>query len=154
MQILDRRHFVSSAALGFTGLTLPGCATTTAGPLIPVAATGCLPPVKVSEGRVIRTEPGKAVPTPKNSFVTIVVSDGVELVTVPELVNQTQATAEARLINAGLNPQVTFANSATVPSGVVISQSVAPGTSVASGSSVGIVVSQGPAPATTTTTAP
>lgn len=110
----------------------------------------------VDEGRVIRTEPVDGTETPRGSVVTIVVSDGpppIETVEVPSVVNQTQATAESQLTSRGLNPQVTFANSPTVPAGSVISQSVAPGTVVNVGSSVGIVVSQGPG-ATTTTTAP
>ena len=109
----------------------------------------------VDEGRVIRTDPARGVETPRNSFVTIIVSTGVQMVQVPSVVNQTQATAESQLTSRGLNPEVSFANSPTVPAGSVISQSVAPGSSVPAGTSVGIVVSQGPAPATTTsTTAP
>ena len=47
---------LGSSALLATGLLLPGCATT---PLArPATATGCLPPVKVSPDRVIRTVAG------------------------------------------------------------------------------------------------
>ena len=52
---MDRRTFLGSAALGLTGLALPGCATTSSRP---VARTGCLPPVNVSADRVIRTLAG------------------------------------------------------------------------------------------------
>ncbi len=55
---IDRRRFVGSAALGFGGLLLPGCATTAAKPILAAAATGCLPPVRVSPDRVIRTVAG------------------------------------------------------------------------------------------------
>ena len=52
---MDRRMFLGSAALGLTGLALPGCATTSSRP---VARTGCLPPVNVSADRIIRTLAG------------------------------------------------------------------------------------------------
>src|SRR6187549_2028252 len=52
---MDRRMFLGSAALGLTGLALPGCATTSSRP---VTQTGCLPPVLVDEARVIRTVAG------------------------------------------------------------------------------------------------
>jgi len=47
--------FLGSAALGLTGLALPGCATTSSRP---VTQTGCLPPVDVSADRIIRTLAG------------------------------------------------------------------------------------------------
>jgi glycine/D-amino acid oxidase-like deaminating enzyme len=59
--LLPRRRFVASAALGMTGLALPGCATTgtTPGALgRQAAATGCLPPVVVDRSRIIRTTVG------------------------------------------------------------------------------------------------
>src|SRR5437762_5725698 len=49
---MDRRLFLGSAA---ATLALPGCATTMARS---AARTGCLPPVDVSPGRVIRTVAG------------------------------------------------------------------------------------------------
>ena len=51
---MDRRAFLGSAAFGFAGLALPGCATTSR----PLARSGCLPPVDVSADRVIRTAAG------------------------------------------------------------------------------------------------
>lgn len=109
----------------------------------------------VNEGRVIRTQPSERTEAPKNSTVTIVVSDGpppVQTAVVPNVVNQTQGTAESLLTGRGLVPSVTFANSSTVPAGSVISQSVEPDTTVNQGTTVGIVVSQGPASGTTTPT--
>lgn len=51
---MDRRAFLGSAA---ATLALPGCATTAAR-TVAAPATGCLPPVTVSESRVIRTVAG------------------------------------------------------------------------------------------------
>lgn len=110
----------------------------------------------VPEGRVIRTEPDAGDRAPRGTVIVLIVSDGpppVVTVAVPNVVNQTQATAESQLTSRQLNPSVTFANSATVPAGSVISQSVAPGTEVPQGTSVGIVVSQGP-PSSSSTTSP
>src|SRR3546814_15377746 len=55
--LLDRRRFVSFSALALGGITVSGCATTMARPTASLP-TGCLPPVKVSAGRVIRTMAG------------------------------------------------------------------------------------------------
>src|SRR5688572_11768732 len=52
---MDRRAFLGTAALGLTGLALPGCATTSSRT---AARTGCLPAVQVSADRVIRTVAG------------------------------------------------------------------------------------------------
>jgi D-amino-acid oxidase len=52
---MDRRAFLGSAALGLTGLALPGCATTSTRS---AARAGCLPPVNVAADRVIRTLAG------------------------------------------------------------------------------------------------
>ena len=50
---MDRRSFLGAAS---AALALPGCATT--GARTAFAPTGCLPPVEVSPGRVIRTVAG------------------------------------------------------------------------------------------------
>ncbi|MGY6501410.1 MAG: Stk1 family PASTA domain-containing Ser/Thr kinase [Acidimicrobiales bacterium] len=110
----------------------------------------------IASGRVVRTDPVQRDAAPRNSFVTVFVSTGPpppDVRAVPDVVNQTQATAESRLDQAGFNPQVTFATSGSVPNGSVISQSPSAGTELEVGSSVSIVVSTGPG-TTTTTTAP
>jgi len=68
-------------------------------------------------------------------------------VTVPNVVNLTQAAATTAITGAGLTVgTVTQASSATVPVGSVISQNPGAGASVAPGSAVNLVVSNGPAP--------
>jgi glycine/D-amino acid oxidase-like deaminating enzyme len=55
--LVDRRQLLSAGAAAAGALVLPGCATTT--PALRVATpTGCLPPVRVAENRVIRTVAG------------------------------------------------------------------------------------------------
>ena len=58
--------------------------------------------------------------------------------------NQTLAQATATLAAAGFGVASASANSATVPAGIVMSQTPAAGTVATSGSTVGIVVSVGP----------
>lgn len=65
-------------------------------------------------------------------------------VTVPNVLGQTQAAAELAINNAGLSlGTVSTQSSASVPAGSVISQNPAAGASVASGSSINLVVSSG-----------
>ena len=67
------------------------------------------------------------------------------LVTVPNVVGQTQATAQTNITNAGLVFAINRASSATVPAGVVISQTPVGGASAARGSTVTLLVSLGQA---------
>ena len=68
-------------------------------------------------------------------------------VTVPNVVNLTQAAATTAITGAGLTVgTVTQASSATVAAGSVISQNPGAGASVAPGSAVNLVISTGPAP--------
>ena len=73
----------------------------------------------------------------------------VGAVTVPNVVGQTQASAQTLLAGAGLTvgTLVTTANS-IVPVGQVISQGIAAGTSVPAGAAVSLVLSSGPQTAT------
>jgi hypothetical protein len=74
-----------------------------------------------------------------------VVSSGSALVSVPNVVNLTQAAATTAITNAGLVVgTVSNASSATVPAGSVISQNPVGATQVASGSAVTLTVSTGP----------
>ena len=68
-------------------------------------------------------------------------------VTVPNVVNQTQAAATTALTGAGLVVgAVTQQSSSTVPAGSVSSQNPTAGVGVAAGSAVNLVVSTGPVP--------
>jgi hypothetical protein len=69
------------------------------------------------------------------------------VVTVPNLGGLTQSAASATIASAGLTQgTVTTAHSATIPAGLVMSQSPAAGTSAAPGSAVNLVISLGPFP--------
>ena len=100
---------------------------------------------KVEAGVVISQDPKPGETLPKGSPVTIRVSRGIETVTVPDVLQQAQDSAEAELRDAGLEPSVVVVES-DQPAGLVISQSPDPGVTVNKGSKVEIGVSQGPPP--------
>lgn len=109
---------------------------------------------KVPAGSVISAgpAPGQEAPAadgtvPKGTTLALVVSDGPAPRTVPDgLTGVPVADAKARLAGEQLGADVSEDYSPTVPVGVVISTGTAPGASVARGSTVGLVVSKGPAP--------
>ncbi|HEX5474656.1 MAG TPA: PASTA domain-containing protein [Vicinamibacterales bacterium] len=94
-------------------------------------------------GVVVAQSPAAGTQTPQNTPVDIVVSSGVS---VPSVVNLTEADATAALSGVNLVASASTAPSPTVPAGSVISQSPEAGTHVSGGSTVAIVVSSGPPP--------
>src|SRR5262245_1260004 len=88
--------------------------------------------------------------TDRWNFAAVEVKSGTPpaSVTVPNVVNMTQANASAAITGAGLAVgTITSSSSPTVPSGSVISQNPTGGSSALAGSSVSLVISTGPAPA-------
>ena len=98
----------------------------------------------VAAGKVISQSVGANTSVKPGTPVTLIVSSGVEKVTVPDVVGSALANAQSALSGCGLSASVSEQYSDNVAAGVVISQSVAAGSSVNKGSSVGIVVSRGP----------
>jgi len=99
----------------------------------------------VPAGSVISQNPVAGTAVTEGSTVNLVVSSGPCPVTVPDVVGQDQASAEAAIAAAGLVVgEITVQCSDTVPAGSVISQNPAGGASVAPGSTVDLVVSTGP----------
>ena len=100
---------------------------------------------------MISQNPAAGASVATGSPVSLVVSLGPALVSVPNVVNTAQAAAQAAIVAAGLtNGAVTNANSATVAAGSVISETPAAGTLVSPGSAVALVVSLGSAAASPT----
>ena len=101
----------------------------------------------VAIGLVISQDPAEGAIADAGTAVLLVVSSGPEPVDVPGVVGLTQSAAESAITGAGLSADtVTETYSDTVAIGLVISQDPAEGTSVAPGSAVDLVVSNGPAP--------
>ena len=98
----------------------------------------------IPAGSATRTDPGAGVSLPVNNPVTLFVSKGKALVAVPDVRDESQATAETTLKNDGFTVSTSTQVSTTVTAGNVISQAPAGGVSVTPGSNVSIVVAQAP----------
>ncbi|MCZ2261695.1 Stk1 family PASTA domain-containing Ser/Thr kinase [Isoptericola sp. QY 916] len=95
-------------------------------------------------GTVIRQSP-QAGSVPQGSGVSIVIAKkkAPEMTTVPNVVGQSAADAQAAITGANLSPQISFEPSDDVPNGTVISQDPEGGEAEV-GSNVAVVVSSGP----------
>lgn len=101
----------------------------------------------VPSGNVISQNPTAGTSLLPGASISLVISDGPAPVTVPDVVGATQAAAESALGSAGLaTGVVTTQFDISVPAGSVISQAPSAGTLVSSGSTVDLIVSDGPAP--------
>ena len=101
----------------------------------------------VAAGNVISQNPIGGASALPGTPVDLVVSLGVEPVLVPDVVNQTQAAAEAAIVAATLTVgNVTTAYSPTVTAGNVISQNPIGGASALPGTNVDLVISLGVEP--------
>ena len=101
----------------------------------------------VAAGDVISQNPAGGSSVQPGTSVDIEVSLGVQMVTVPDVTGQTQATAEANIIAAALTVgTVSTSYHASVPAGLVISQSPSAGSSVVHDTAVDILVSLGVQP--------
>ncbi len=78
------------------------------------------------------------------AVLAVLLTQSTKSVTVPSVTGQTEQAAGAALRAAGLSPVPSLAPSATVPSGLVISQTPAAGAVAKKGAHVDIVVSGGP----------
>ena len=96
-------------------------------------------------GIVVGQNPKAGTEVAKGSSVVIRVSKGVQTVTVPGVLSQSQADAEAELQNAGLTASVVEVESDQAQ-GLVVGQDPGPGTEVDVGAPVTISVSLGPPP--------
>ena len=101
----------------------------------------------VDKGLVISQSPTAGQKVPPGTTVGIAISEGpqVKNVDVPDVVGLKKADAENALKDAGLKVVVAESPSDDVAKGLVSAQLPAAGESVAPGTSIGIVVSTGPA---------
>ncbi len=100
------------------------------------------PSSSVKSGVVIKSSPPEGNNVAANTVVTLYVSTGAAPVNVPNVVNQSQASAESALEAAGFLVSVKQDPTATQTAGTVISQSPSSGTAKP-GSTVTITVSGG-----------
>jgi eukaryotic-like serine/threonine-protein kinase len=103
-------------------------------------------------GQVTGTDPLAGANPQVGTSVTIFVSSGRPLVTVPDVTNQAQSAARATLEQAGFKiGTVTTQTSTTVQPGNVISQSPSGNTQATQGATVDLVVAKAPTTATVPT---
>ena len=99
----------------------------------------------VPAGRIISSSPPAGHRVPQGTPVALVVSKGLPPVAVPNVVKHSYDDAAKMLADVGLKiAQTSQHHSMTVPKGAVISQSPTPGNMAAQGSTVNVVVSEGP----------
>src|SRR5690606_22949012 len=98
----------------------------------------------VEPGHVIRTSPPAGTNAAEGSTVTLIVSGGPGLVTVPDVVGQDQVAAQAAIVQAGLVPDVVEVADDDAPAGEVVSQDPAGNTQTERGATVTLRVSSGP----------
>jgi serine/threonine-protein kinase len=96
-----------------------------------------------TKGQVTATDPPAGKSVPKGTKVRVNVMSGPVQKSVPNVVGQTAAQATANLRNAGFNPNPNYVDS-DAPSGQVVRQTPAPGSSEPEGTSVTIFISNGP----------
>src|SRR5260221_506659 len=99
----------------------------------------------VATGNVISQDPASGSSAAEGSPVTLVISSGPPMVTVPNVLGLTQTAATTAITEAKLTlGKFTQQNSNTVVTGNVISQDPASGSSLAEGSPVALIISSGP----------
>jgi len=97
---------------------------------------------RVKKGVVIGTAPPAGTHLERKETVTIQVSSGPRLVSVPSVVGLDQGSADARIRDAGLVPRFQR-QASSQPDGQVIDQSPDPGSSARRHSAVTVIVSSG-----------
>jgi serine/threonine-protein kinase len=107
----------------------------------------------VAQGQVISASPSSGQSINKGGTVNLTVSSGPSTVSVPSVAGLSQNAASNLLGQSGLTAGGPTAQPSTqYPAGVVITSSPGPGTQVAPGRTVTLIVSSGPPSPTTTTT--
>jgi serine/threonine-protein kinase len=96
----------------------------------------------IPAGDAIGTEPGAKVQTKRGTEVTLFVSKGADVVTVPDVTGLTRASARTSIQDAGLHVEIAEQDD-QAPAGEVLSQTPPGGSVVDRGSSVTITVSTG-----------
>jgi serine/threonine-protein kinase len=105
------------------------------------------PSDSVPQGNVISQSPSAGDKAPQGSSVSVVVSSGLAVVTVPDVVCDPIGSARQEIIQAGLSPQEGGSQfSDDCPKGTVASQSPGANSQAEAGSTVTYIRSKGPEP--------
>jgi beta-lactam-binding protein with PASTA domain len=125
------------------GLTEAAAGVAIANASLTVGAVQHVNSPSIPAGQVISQNPAPGSGVPVNSAVALVVSLGPLMVTVPNVVGDTDTVAKQKVFNAHLGYNLTYAPSATVPAHAVISQNPGGGQTVPEGTMVDILASSG-----------
>jgi eukaryotic-like serine/threonine-protein kinase len=98
----------------------------------------------IPTGRATRTQPGDGQSVLVGTRVTLFISSGKPVVTVPNVVGQSEGAARALLGDQGFVVTTSTQTSTTTPNGDVISQSPGGDTEVAPGSTINLVIAKAP----------
>jgi serine/threonine-protein kinase len=101
---------------------------------------------QVAKGDVISTNPPQGNNVKANTVVTLDVSTGPKLISVPNVTNEQAGTAESTLTSQGLTYKTVSDPASTVPAGQVTKQSPAAGTNEPPGTQITLTVSGGAVP--------
>jgi beta-lactam-binding protein with PASTA domain len=99
---------------------------------------------RAAPGTVIGSEPGQGKTADKGSTVTLIVSSGPGVASVPDVGGFRESRAQKALTKVGFKYESRERSNATVPKGRVIGTRPPPGTSAEYGSRVVVLVSTGP----------
>ncbi|MGI6606423.1 MAG: Stk1 family PASTA domain-containing Ser/Thr kinase [Peptococcia bacterium] len=100
----------------------------------------------VAKGLIISQTPKVDEIVRKSTKILVTVSDGPQMVDVPNVVDSSASAAEIALTNKGLESTITRVYNSQVPEGNVIDQEPDAGKEVAQGTAVALIVSKGPEP--------
>ncbi|MCE5270484.1 PASTA domain-containing protein [bacterium] len=110
--------------------------------MLKVAAVHRRPDSRVARDRVIEVQPAEGSPLPWGGAVELTVSDGVEQLRVPSLIDKPLQEAESTLNAAGLRlGRVSYQQNSFIPAGRVLDQAPLERAIVNSGAAVDVVVS-------------
>lgn len=100
----------------------------------------------VEAGYVISQSPESGTKGKKGDTITVQISQGPELIAVPDVKTTYKSEEQARELLTEFNVTVTSAYSSTLPEGIVMDQSIEPGKQVEKGTDITITVSMGQKP--------
>ena len=102
---------------------------------------------RIPEGRILDVDPGAGTELDRGSVVTVTVSSGEELFTVPDVTGSAEADARTTLESAGMVlGKITREFSDDAPEGDVVSQGTPGNEPAAKGTPVDLVISKGAEP--------
>lgn len=128
-----------------TGLTLSKADPIIRGAKLRVAEVREVYSETIPKGKIISQLPFAGSEVREGRRMYISVSRGIEKVMVPYLIGKTERDALLNLLSIGLQlGETVFQEDEEIPHGIVLEQSIAPGSKIPYGKMISLVISQGP----------